>query len=267
MAYSFENNIKKGTLHHAFIIEGSHSVDKLAYTKNIAKQILCKEDVGVGCGRCVTCRKIDDDNYMDLYVIEKTQEKGRSVKSVKDKQIIKLQERLLRSPYEGDRNIAIICDADTMSIKAFNRLLKTIEEPPVGTVIFLLSENIKNLPQTIRSRCIHVRINESQIPYDMVKERDKAEKLIMMILDGDYFFNEKQVVESYGKDREKAYVLLDAMEIIYREILFGNHEEYRRFTKDYIFKAVKYIEEARLEIQQNVNVQYALKKMILNIGG
>ena len=64
-----------------------------------------------------------------------------------------------------------------MSIKAFNRLLKTIEEPPVGTVIFLLSENIKKFaPDYWGSRCIHVRINESQIPYDMVKERDKAEK-------------------------------------------------------------------------------------------
>ena len=82
----------------------------------------------------------------------------------------------------------------------------------------------------------------------------------MMILDGDYFFNEKQVVESYGKDREKAYVLLDAMEIIYREILFGNHEEYRRFTKDYIFKAVKYIEEARLEIQQNVKCAICIEE-------
>lgn len=267
MAYSFENNVKKGTLHHAFIIEGSHSVDKIAYTKDIVKQILCREEIGVGCGKCVTCRKIDDDNYMDLYVIEKNQEKGSKTKSVKDKQVEQLQDRLMRSPYEGNRNIAIIGDVDTMSVKAFNRLLKTIEEPPEGTVIFLLSENIKNLPQTIRSRCIHIRIDEKQVAYDMVKGRDKAEELIMLIVDGDYFYKEKQLVESYIKDREKAYVLLDAMEIVYREILFGNHDEFRRFTKEYLFRAVKAIEEARAEIQSNVNVQYALRKMILNIGG
>ncbi len=267
MAYSFENSVKKGTLHHAFIIEGSHSVDKVAYTKNIVKQILCKEDVGVGCNKCTTCRKIDDDNYIDMYIVEKTQEKGSKTKSVKDKQIAALQDRLNRSPFEGNRNIAIISDADTMNVKAFNRLLKTIEEPPEGTVIFLLSENIKNLPQTIKSRCIHIRINEAQVAYDMVKGRDKAEELIMLILDGDYFYKEKQLLESYVKDREKAYVLLDAMEVVYREILFGNHDEFRRFTKEYIFRAVKAIEEARGEIQSNVSVQYALRKMILNIGG
>ena len=89
----------------------------------------------------------------------------------------------------------------------------------------------------------------------------------MLILDGDYFYKEKQLLESYVKDREKAYVLLDAMEVVYREILFGNHDEFRRFTKEYIFRAVKAIEEARGEIQSNVSVQYALRKMILNIGG
>ena len=55
-----------------------------------------------------------------------------------------LQERLSKKPYYGDRNIAIIKDADTMTAKAQNRLLKTLEEPHPGTVIILLSKNILN---------------------------------------------------------------------------------------------------------------------------
>ena len=267
MAYSFKNNIEKGTLHHGFIIEGSYSLDKLKYAKNVAKQILCPVEVGVGCNKCSTCRKIEDDNYMDLFIVEATKEKGRKTKSVKDKQIEQLQDRLYKKPYEGDRNIAIIKDADTMTLRAFNRLLKTIEEPPVGTVIMLLSENIKNMPQTIRSRCIHVRLDDDFTSDDIVKGKSKADELIMLLSDGDYFYTEKNLIESFVKEKEDAFVLLDAMEIVYREIIFGNHEEYRRFTKDYIFKAVACIEEARREIQRNVNVLYALKKMVLNIGG
>lgn len=267
MSYNFEESIKNGTLHHAFIIEGPFNVDKVAYAKGIAKKILCKNAENKGQDNCVLCRKIDDDNHMDVFVVEATSEKGRKVKSIKNEQIEQLQERLMKTPFEGDRNIAIVKDADTITSRAFNRLLKTIEEPTEGTVIILLSENIKQLPQTIRSRCIHIRMTGDAASEDMTKGIPEARELIMLLIDGDYFYKEKQLVETFAKDREQAYVLLDAMETVYRDILFGKDEEYKRFTKEYVFKGIKFIEEARQEIRRNVSVMYALKKMILNIGG
>lgn len=59
----------------------------------------------------------------------------------------------------GSRNVVIVEDADTMTQRAQNRLLKTLEEPPGNSVIFLLSENIENLVQTIQSRCVKYRLN------------------------------------------------------------------------------------------------------------
>ncbi len=266
MNYNFEKSIEAGNLHHAFIIEGPFNADKLGYGKSIAKKILCKRGYEDKCSKCFICKKIEDDNHMDVLVIEPGKDSGRKVKSIKNEQIERLQERLLKKPFEGDRNIAIISGADTITARGFNRLLKTIEEPPEGTVIMLLSENSMILPQTIRSRCIHVRMDYSEKNL-FEKGKNEALDVIMLMIDGDYFYKSKQLVENFAKEREEAFILLDAMEIEYREILLGKNPDYKRFTKDYIFKAVEYIEETRREIQKNVNHLYALKKMILNIGG
>ncbi|MGN1144596.1 MAG: hypothetical protein ACI4SU_08505, partial [Anaerovoracaceae bacterium] len=146
-------SILAGNVFHAYIIEGDTCVDKLAFAKDMVKAILCTERPGVGCGSCISCRKIDHGNYEDLYFIES------DGLSVKDEPVFALQEKLKRKPTAGDRNLAIIKDADTMTTRAQNRLLKTLEEPPEGTVIFLLSENKDNLLETIRSRCVTYRLN------------------------------------------------------------------------------------------------------------
>ncbi len=55
--------------------------------------------------------------------------------------------------YEGGYKILIIWQADKMNIATANKLLKIIEEPPQKTLILLITENPKNILQTIQSRC------------------------------------------------------------------------------------------------------------------
>ena len=45
-----------------------------------------------------------------------------------------------------------------MGRDAANAFLKTLEEPPAGTTIFLLSRAVNQVLPTIRSRCLHFRI-------------------------------------------------------------------------------------------------------------
>jgi DNA polymerase-3 subunit delta' len=66
-------------------------------------------------------------------------------------------ERLSVRPSRGSRRIAIIDDAETLNIPAQNALLKTIEEPPSHTVIFLVTRSERALLDTIRSRMRSVR--------------------------------------------------------------------------------------------------------------
>jgi DNA polymerase-3 subunit delta' len=171
--------------------------------------------------------------------------------------------RVNKVPIEGDRNIAIIKDADTITIRGFNRLLKTLEEPHEGTIIMLLSENIENLPQTIVSRCVHVRVLPSDVPKN-AKEKKLAEKLITQISDGEPYYHVKNTIEKIGTEKTEIYIVLDCMEDIYRGMLLGKEA---RFDPESICSAVDLIEETRDRIKRNRNAAYTLKRMALKIGG
>jgi DNA polymerase-3 subunit delta' len=54
--------------------------------------------------------------------------------------------------------VAVVYPADSMTVQAANSLLKTLEEPPAGTVIVLISQSLARLPATIISRCQHIRV-------------------------------------------------------------------------------------------------------------
>jgi DNA polymerase-3 subunit delta' len=60
-------------------------------------------------------------------------------------------------PYSGRRKIAIIDDVDTLNTEGANSLLKTLEEPPAGSMLFLIGTSEQQQLPTIRSRCQVVR--------------------------------------------------------------------------------------------------------------
>lgn len=62
------------------------------------------------------------------------------------------------SANQGGNKVGIILDADRMNIQASNAFLKTLEEPPQNTTLFLLSTRPNDLLDTIRSRCMGFKV-------------------------------------------------------------------------------------------------------------
>jgi DNA polymerase-3 subunit delta' len=58
----------------------------------------------------------------------------------------------------GRGRVVIIYPAEAMNRSTANALLKTLEEPPAGTVIILITESPRRLPPTILSRCQRIRL-------------------------------------------------------------------------------------------------------------
>ncbi|WP_160693262.1 DNA polymerase III subunit delta' [Clostridium sp. C2-6-12] len=58
-----------------------------------------------------------------------------------------------KKPYEGDRKVLILYKCDKLTVQAQNALLKTIEEPPKGVYLVLLSDSLEMILDTIQSRC------------------------------------------------------------------------------------------------------------------
>ncbi len=63
-----------------------------------------------------------------------------------------------KSSNQGGRKVGIVFDADRMNTQSANAFLKTLEEPPEGTTLFLLTSRPYDLLDTIRSRCLNFRI-------------------------------------------------------------------------------------------------------------
>ena len=178
-----------------------------------------------------------------------------------------------KKPYWGSRNIAIIENADTMTLRAQNRLLKTLEEPPGGTVIILLSENIENLAQTILSRVIIYRLR-SLPSEEGAGMTDQVVRVAEMLLRKRPFYEIVKRLEDYMGDKEKAYGFLDLLETWYRDVtIFAfnppgetgllYHQDRLEAIKvqsttyktERIYLAIGCIEEARGQLNRNMNIR------------
>ena len=245
-----EEKIKKsiifGNISHAYIFEGSRLSAKKAVAESFLKAI-------TGLADLHTC--------VDYYEVKAEAGQGRSVRSIKDSDMEELQSNLKMKP-QGSRNMAIICDADTMTVRAQNRFLKTLEEPTPGTVIIMLSENTENLLETIRSRCVIYRFYENG--YNDLDD-GSMDKLCDLIIDRESFHLIKRELNSVVKTREEAQGFLDILENRYRNIMVGKDDKSKFITREEAIKAIEIIEETRRHLYGNAIVAYTLKRMALKI--
>lgn len=251
--------IRSNHVSHAYVFEGEAALNKKAFAEAFAKAMLCREEPGIGCDRCVICNKIEHGNHEDLISIEAD---GRSIK---DEVVEMLQNRLRTKPF-GERNIAIISDADTMTLRAQNRLLKTLEEPPPGVVIILLSENTEHLTQTVLSRCVKYRLQYFDRDIDpQIKEI--AVSAADMLIEGAPFYKINGLIREIIKDDGQTKAFLDVLEQHYRDLLLGTGQKNKLYKKTQIYAYVDAIEQAKRQLQQGVAKSYAVKNLMIVIGG
>ena len=263
-ASRLKDAIESGIVSHAYIFEGDNNIDKLGFAKAFAKALICRQMPGEGCGRCIECRKIEDDNYEDLYLVEPEDTTARKTgtNTIKDAQIEELQVRLKNKPTAGDHNIAILSGGDTMTPRAQTRFLKTLEEPPEGTVIMILSENSEELLPTIRSRCVHFRLYDMEGKDDSPAE-ETARKLLHMIRAKALFADMKSVLDEAVKSRQDAYSLLDAIEALIGSTVRGKEDI--DMTPEAARMSTGLIEEARRDIKLGASYNYRVRQLVLRM--
>ena len=99
---------------------------------------------------CHSCKQAVNMSHPDI--IKVMHEKPNSI-GVDDIRIQVANDVMIK-PYSGPKKIYIINEGEKMTAAAQNALLKTLEEPPSYTVIFILTTNLEALLPTILSRCV-----------------------------------------------------------------------------------------------------------------
>ncbi len=140
-------------LAHAYLLVGPEGVGKRLTALTLAKAMNCltPPESGEACEVCASCSKINSSNHADVVRIEPDGD------FIKIDQVREVQRQLRFRPLEGGRRICILDCADRLNEAAANALLKTLEEPPAETHLFLVSARPHRLLPTILSRCQWVK--------------------------------------------------------------------------------------------------------------
>jgi DNA polymerase-3 subunit delta' len=128
-------------LAHAYLFTGPTGSGKTRLTLEV-------------CARVLGCPPSEVAIHPDFHTLA-PESKSRRITA---EQMRELESKIhIRSLRGGAKAIAI-ADADRMGLAAANAFLKTLEEPPPGTHIFLQSEQPEQLLETIISRCVQVTL-------------------------------------------------------------------------------------------------------------
>lgn len=172
-----ERMLSSGRIVHAYLFTGAAGAGKRTLSDLFAQSLICTGEGDKPCHVCHACIQFKTGNHPDIIRIQREKDKtGVSIDQIRN-----MQDELKVKPYQAGRRICIIEDAHTLKDQAQNALLKTLEEPPANTLIFLLAENTNAVLPTILSRCQTLRVDRlsrneaAQILMDRLKlPRDEA---------------------------------------------------------------------------------------------
>ncbi len=192
--------LSTGRQHHAYIFHGPVGVGKFTTALAYARVLLCHDrgaDLAgrvTACGACPSCGLLtnltpgttptqDDDTqglttaHPDLHVIRKELARFSEDTSTRNRKLTRIPVEVLRSaliepanlaPRLGKNKVFIVDEAELLNPAGQNALLKTLEEPPVGTTLILVTSQEDRLLPTIQSRCM--RIAFSPLPDQAVRD-------------------------------------------------------------------------------------------------
>lgn len=139
--------INEDKMPHALLIAGPEGVGKFLVAQMTAAAIFCNGEPTRPCGSCSSCQAMAANRHPDLVVVEPD---GQNIKI---EQIRNLQTEISLVPYLGSYRVAILRQAEKLTLPAANSLLKVIEEPPANIIFILLTSNWQAMLATILSRC------------------------------------------------------------------------------------------------------------------
>ena len=134
---------------HAWLFTGPPGSGRSTAARAFAAALECPKG---GCGECRECRTALEGTHADVTVLAT---EGLSIRVEQARELAGLA--ALR-PSVGPWRVIIVEDADRLTERAADALLKALEEPAARTVWMLCAPSLQDVIVTIRSRTRHVRL-------------------------------------------------------------------------------------------------------------
>lgn len=149
---AFDGAVRRDRLAHAYLFVGPPGVGKRLFAGELAKALLCEARPTDGleaCDRCSSCLLMDAGTHPDFIAAARPEDSLEfPIATVRE-----VCRALSLKSARGRSKVAVIDDADDLNEEAANCFLKTLEEPPAGSVLLLVGTSPDRQLPTILSRC------------------------------------------------------------------------------------------------------------------
>lgn len=198
-------------------------------------------------------KKEEDQKQYDAYLRNKMETPWQdffftSSIEIRKEAIGMLIKRLDLSSYEAKYRICIIEDADQMNIPTANAFLKTLEEPPVQTVIILVTSRLSMLLPTIVSRCqpVYFKPVAPAVIEGILKDQFTPDlnlaRTASRIANGSVTRGVRMLQENASLIRAKAFELVQLAagdrQLAFYNMLYGDGE---RLNAEFVIELIKHI--------------------------
>ena len=164
---SLEKDLRDGNLSHAYLFSGPRQCGKFRVARFFANILQCPNHY---CGQCKDCQAIVAGTHADTLFLP---DNGESIKIDEMRELI----RKVQLTHQGRYRVIAIENIERMPTEAQNSFLKTLEEPPAGTLFLLTTNHIDQVLLTIQSR---VR----SVPFSTVEDAALREYLVRTFGEG-----------------------------------------------------------------------------------
>lgn len=253
----------RGALSHALLFTGPG--DRLAAARFAASAFQCTGQ-DRPCGVCPACRKVREGIHPDVSAVRDEDHKFISVETVRE-----VRKDAYIRPNEGARKVYLFPDCALLTEQDQNVLLKLVEEGPPYAAFLFCAENPAAVLQTLRSRCVELKLQPSAPPPP--EEDEDGEALCRCLLKRKRGSAAELAVRLEKKKltREALAALLERSEALLSQalvLLYGGSVETgdrrlaedigKRLTKTQIVRTIELMKKYRRECGYNVGPGHVL---------
>ncbi|WP_029214483.1 DNA polymerase III subunit delta' [Kallotenue papyrolyticum] len=155
--------LSRGRSAHAYLFAGPPAIGKGLLALRLAQALLCDTGGPDPCLQCRACRRVAHGNHPDArWVSLATQaddeQQETASRELKIGTIRAWQRDIDLRPFEAQRRVFVLDDAQALTDAAANAMLKTLEEPPAYATLILIAQGAGELLPTVVSRCRVLRL-------------------------------------------------------------------------------------------------------------
>ena len=263
----------RNTLSHAWLITGSG--ERLAAARYAAAGMECTAEGGRPCGVCEGCRKVLADIHPDVITVRDDEHKNIAVDVVRG-----IRADAYIRPNEGRRKVYIFPDCALLTEQDQNVLLKIVEEGPPYAAFLFCAENSAVVLQTLRSRCVELKLSERVAETGETPEAAEALCRAIGKKKKNAIVEVAVRLEKKKTGREDLAALLDRSRALFAAallLLYGQETEGRdreiaaflakNLTKVQIMRTIELLQKYRDECVYNVGVGHVLGALAVELEG